>query len=263
MSDNIVEANRVLSYTFFGVNLFILISIIFILKTKSKNINYLKYKLLLLILLDSILMLFYIKVNNYIYLISIDIIYSFLYLFQFYLYISFIYNIIINSKISSDKINIELIQPSKLCLPFFLIIFPFNNYFYLYPEKINVIQVFIALSGVFLLYYYLKNIINNSIKEDNQNLKIYYYLNTLNDFSFILLLIYSFIKIISIFSNYNLYLITQIIMITINFGIKYFIFFLFLFIIYLSHEKDNKNIEEENIAILSKNNKSNAPNNIK
>ena len=253
--DNYEKANMILSYIFTVFNLFIIIMSLFI-STNTKNIRFLKLKLFGLIFIDSISLILYTIFKNEESL-SYELLFSALNSIKFYFFISFLYQIFNNTKISKTAKELQLINPFQIFILFILIIFSYSKFSLLYPEIINCIQYIIILSCLIFFYKYFKNkikIISSKIKiNDIRNIKIYYYLKILNNISLILLFCYNIIKMIIIFiHNQYLKVFLEVGLNTINQGLKYFMFFLFMFIINILNHKIYIGNLDETIRIYQK-----------
>ena len=250
--DNYEKANMILSYIFTVFNLFIIIMSLFI-STNTKNIRFLKLKLFGLIFIDSISLILYTIFKNEESL-SYELLFSALNSIKFYFFISFLYQIFNNTKISKTAKELQLINPFQIFILFILIIFSYSKFSFLYPEIVNCIQYIIILSCLIFFYKYFKNtikIISSNIKvNDIRNIQIYYYLKILNNISLILLFCYNIIKMIIIFiPNQYFKVFLEVGLNTINQGLKYFMFFLFTFIIYTLNHKNYKEYLDETIRI--------------
>lgn len=256
--ENFESASLILAFIFAIFNLFIIIISLFKLSSKNKNLKMLKYRLFSLIIMDSITSLIY---SNYRYkfdLFSSELFFSVLSSIEFYLFISFIYQIFNSTDISQNAKSIELVSPIHFCTIFLLIFFSYHKFSYLYAKLLNIVEYIIIFACLALLYRYFKDtiasIIVHLVTKDVQTRKVYYYLNIANTIGLSFLMFIYIIKLILIFIDESYHIYFDVALISINYGLKYFVFILFEVIIYTLSKNYYKNNTDEIVGIFQKKN---------
>ena len=253
------KPNRILTFIFCQLNFFVILFTIFFIKARNKEIKYLKYSFCLIIFMDTISSIFY-TIFRY---TDNDLIFEFILSFfltvEFYFILLYIYHIFNNSETSKLARKTKLIQPIKICIIFYVVIFSYDAIPFLNKKGINIFQSITNLCSLLILYIYLKK----KIKEIQNNLearaflnkKIFNYLKSINNSCLFYLTMYNVIKLLSIVLFYQINLLyVEIGLNTIKMAFKYYMYFFFLAIIYqLSNKKPNF-VFDETIRISLDNN---------
>ena len=245
--NNLEKGNIILCYIFLVLNILIIFFTLILVRSKLKKIRIFKCKLFALITLDSISYIFSTKIfknSTYFYnTIVVDILLTCLSSIEFYLIISFIYQIYNYSKISKLAKKIVLKEPLQLSFLFFFVTFSYHKYWNLIPKITFFIEQIIILSCITLLFRYLRNktkIIKINLSSRDINIAtIYNHLKMLNSVSFLLLICYNYLKLMIIYTPNIFKMYIHIILNTINFGFKYFMFFSFTTMVYRFHKNIN------------------------
>lgn len=253
------KPNRILTLIFTQLNLFIILFTIFFIRTRNKDIKFLKYCFCGIVFIDSISSIFYTIFryidNNLVF----EIILSFFLSIEFYFILLYIYHIFNNSETSKLARKTKLIQPIRICIIFYIVIFSYDALPFLNKKRINIFQSITNLCGLVFLYIYLKR----KIKEIQINLetraflnkKIFNYLKFINTSGLFYLTLYNVIKLFSIILFYQInYLYVEIGLNTIKTAFKYFMYFFFLGIIYQLSNKKPTITFDETIKIALDNN---------
>ena len=133
--------NVILSYIYSFFNICFIFGIFYLFKINNdKKLILLIYKLFGLISLDTIMI---IKYSNFKYEITTfisELNYTLLKTIKFYLFISFIYQLFLNTEISTTVEKVYLINSIKICCIFLLNVFSYDKYFSSYFNLINIVK---------------------------------------------------------------------------------------------------------------------------
>jgi hypothetical protein len=253
---NIKKANVILAYIFIEINIIIIFITVFMFKSTNKNLRKLKYIFFALIILDSLSFVLYENIVFFLNPFIIDIIFTCLNSIEFYIFISFYYQIFKTTTISKLAKKVDLINPIQLSIFFFFVSFPYHKYSHIFPKIINIVEYIFILCCSTLLYRYFSNttrtIKNNLLPRDITSAKIFYFLQVLNSICLLLIVCYNVTKFIRILIPETFKIYIEIVLNTINFGLKYYIFLLFIAIIYLLNKnKTGFNADETDRIIFS------------
>ena len=222
-------------YIFIFFSFLVLNITLFVLRNNNKLL--LKGKLFIFIFIDIIQKLLYNKKYNLIKSISQELLMSILTTSQFFLVISFIYEIFSIERLSHKNKYFGLISRFKLTIIFTLLIFPYHLFINRIENICEIVQTLIISFFLYELYYYLnivvKEIIYNNKSKDIQMRLIYNYLKDLNKICILLFICYYILKIILILiENRIIIFYIDFLLIIIDNGLKYLIFFILTAIIY-------------------------------
>ena len=251
---------RIIYYIFIFFNFVILNLAIFILRANRK-VLLLKGKLLIFFAIDILQKIIINKYNRSIKSISRELILSILTSFEFYLIISFLYEILNKERLSNKYKYVDLINRFKLSIIFTLLIFPYHTFINHNTNLFKNIEIFTTFCFILGIYQYLKIVINEVIyniqPEQFQMRQIYKYLNDLNNICAILFACYYILKIFSILIEKTIIIFyINFIMIVINNGLKYLIFFVLSAIIlklpknFYNNTSLNNRIYDDKIVII-------------
>ena len=143
-----------LCYIINEINFFIIFLSIIIIKSKTRNIKILKVKLSILITIETISVFFYTCFAHIKYIMNLpitELFFKSLATIEFYLYISFIYQIINNTKISNKPKKVKLINSFHLSVLFLVITLSYNKYLQINQKIINLILFFV----VFYFFFFI------------------------------------------------------------------------------------------------------------
>jgi len=251
--------NVILSYIYSFFNICFIFGIFYLFKINNdKKLILLIYKLFGLILLDTIMI---IKYTNFKYEITTfisELNYTLLKTIKFYLFISFIYQLFLNTEISTTLEKIDSINSIKICCIFLLNTFSYDKYFSSYSNLINIVKHTVIEYFIIIFYRYLKNIIfyisNNIMLKDLKNQTIYLYLKYSNNVVLIFISLLNLGNIMKSFisDEYFIYKIYIENGITAVLGtLKYYLYSLYIIIIFKLNKNDEYKIinSEENIAL--------------
>ena len=267
MYDEIIEKtkqflkkpNRILTIIFSQFNVFIILFTIFFIRSRNKDIKFLKYSFCGSIFMDTISCIFYTLFrytnNNLVFEFILSLFLS----IQFYFILLYIYHIFNSSETSKLARKTRLIQPIKICIVFYIVIFSYDTLPFLNKKRINIFQSITNLCGLLFLFLYLKRKIkeiqNNLVTRAFLNKRIFNYLKFLNTACLCYLTLYNITKLLSIFLFYQVNILyVEIGLNTIKTAFKYFLYFFFLAIIYQLSNKKPVFIFDETIKIALDNN---------
>jgi len=224
--------NIIILYVFSFLNFFILTLLLYYLNNRK---GLLKNRLYTFIISDNLLKIIYIQLNDYTETIYKELLLSLLSLSQFFLIISFVYQIFYITKKANEQNEFELINKFKISIIYVGVIFSYDKFFE-YNKIIIIIEYLIIIYFYSKLYTCFKNAIvklKNIIQPDDKLQQIALYLLYLNIISYILLIIFYIIKIISTFYKNEVYLLyLDIILIIIKNILKYIVICVFSLILF-------------------------------
>lgn len=254
------KLRQIIYYIFIFFNFVFLNLAIFILRV-NRQLLLLKGKLYIFFVIDIMQKIILNKNNSSIKSISLQLLLSILTSFEFYLIISFLYEILNKERLSNKYKYVDLINRFKLSIIFTFLIFPYHTFIDHNTNLFKNIEIFTTFCFIFGIYQYLKIIINEVIyniqPEQFQMRQIYNYLKNLNNICAILFACYYILKIFSILIEKRIIILyINFILITINNGLKYLIFFALSAIIlklpknfYNNTSLDNR-ISDDKIVII-------------